>query len=168
MRFAAVRLVVVAVAPVLATPACLPVPSRVRDTPDVSGRLLAATVPLAGFDVSAIRESGPLIAPPTCGAGSLARTDSTGAFHLPPSRHWEFWVALLGESPEWHRAWSLCMRPGNATASDWRIVYRAHSNLWDPVSLQCDASAAWSDTAAPEAQGRCHEESTTSRHANRD
>ena len=126
----------------LSTTACLPIPNRIRDTPDVSGRLLAAALPLADFEVATIRESRPLSAPPTCGVGgSLARTDSTGAFHLPEHKHWEWWVALLGESPEWDRAWTLCARPTRAGTTAWRAVYRATSNLWDPISLLCDTTA---------------------------
>lgn len=136
--------------------ACLPVPNRVRDTPTLTGQLLRGGQPLAGTIIAVLPISGLTSAPPSCAAAPLrATTDAQGVFALPSHRHWNPWIFLLGESPEWQASWWLCLVPAAGADSVARILYKGRANAWDDVYLQCDLAREWVVDARHGDEGRC-------------
>jgi hypothetical protein len=148
------------------TTACLPIPNRVRDTPDLRGVLTVDGKALVGADVRVEPVKNDYSVPPiACGAGGQSvRTDSTGMFTAPAQRHWEPWVFLLGESPTWNRHWRVCIfaaRPGEPAA--WQLLWDGRTNLLAPLWLNCDIASPWKSDTLVGWRGRCQPPTAASR-----
>lgn len=142
----------------LLTAGCLPIPNRVRDTPDLRGELTVDGQALAGADVSVEPVKNNFSLPPiACGtSGHSVRTDSAGAFNAPARRHWEPWIPLVGESPEWSRHWRICLfaaRPGEP--AEWQLLWDGQTNLGTPLLLDCDIASPWKTDTLAGWSGRC-------------
>jgi hypothetical protein len=142
----------------LLTAGCLPIPNRVRDTPDLRGELTVDGQALAGADVSVEPVQNNFSLPPiACGtSGHSVRTDSAGAFNAPARRHWEPWIPLVGESPEWSRHWRICLfaaRPGEP--AEWQLLWDGQTNLGTPLLLDCDIASPWKTDTLAGWSGRC-------------
>lgn len=145
--------------------ACLPVPNRVADTPRLGGILVASGRPIRNAklavgpwrsDTNAICQTAPL----------HLVSDTAGGFSAEQHKHWEPWIFLLGEAPEWHQPWRLCMwqgeGEGEGTAGHWQVIYRTSSNLWEPVRLHCDLDAPARANDRTGSAGQCVEQSPLS------
>ncbi len=134
---------------------CLPIPNRIRDTPEVSGQILERGKPLARAELGVLPRDGLESAPPSCAAAPVrARTDDIGAFSAEAHRRWLWWMFLLGESPEWRREWWLCVRPDSGGAR-WRVAYKTLSNTWEPVRISCDLAGRWAPKNLNGSEGLC-------------
>jgi hypothetical protein len=140
------------------TTGCLPIPNRVRDTPELRGELTVDGKALAGADVIVEPVKYDVSAPPiACGAGGHSvRTDSSGAFTAAAQRHWEAWISFVGESPDWHRHWRICTfaaRPGEP--AEWQLLWDGRTNLGTPLLLDCDIASPWKTDTLAGWSGRC-------------
>ena len=134
---------------------CLPIPNRVRDTPEVIGQLLWGGEPIARAAVSVVPVPG-MGEPPSCGRAPLAtKTDGRGTFRLPTHHHWNKWVFLLGESPEWNVSWRLCTRDPSGPDSSAKIILHDHANAWDTVYVQCELAGAVETDSLRGRYGKC-------------
>lgn len=132
---------------------CLPIPNRVTDVVDVSGRLLRAGQPLPGKRLSVEQPHyiGPG-EPGACSGAAPVRTDSVGRFHSPRRRKWQPWISLLGESPEWHIPVRVCVEE----STGWQELYLTHANGWDPpLDLVCDVALVPARDSLTTTRGRC-------------
>lgn len=137
----------------LVATACLPIPNRVQDTPEITGQLLRGGRPAANVVVGVIPRSRLESAPASCSAAPVkARTDANGVFALAGHKRWDMWVSFMGESPEWRVAWWLCL---DAPGTGGIVVQRDRSNAWDEVRLICDLDGPWRADSLGGYEGRC-------------
>jgi hypothetical protein len=133
--------------------ACLPIPNRVQETPEITGQLLRAGRPAANVVVGVIPRSGLRSAPASCAASPVkARTDANGIFTLAGHKRWAMWVSFIGESPEWNVPWWLCVA---GPANEGLVMQRDRSNAWDEVRLICDLDGPWRTDSLAGREGRC-------------
>ena len=80
----------------LAAQACLPIPNRVRDTPEINGQVLEAGNPIPGMELTVSPRESIESVPPSCPAGAVhMKADSLGIFQAPAHRHWNAFAAVL-------------------------------------------------------------------------
>ena len=137
---------------------CLPIPNRVRDTPDLRGEFTVNGNAISGAGVSVDPVKDDFSLPPiACGtSANQVRTDSSGAFTAPARHHWEPWISLVGESPEWSRHWRICIfatRPGEP--AQWQLLWDGRTNLGTPLWLDCDIASPWKTDTLAGWRGRC-------------
>ena len=119
---------------------CLPAPERYRDTPDINGIVATDGVPSAALRIGILSPVASRSTDADCVHSVVqVTTDQAGLFRAPAHHRTLFPFFLFGESPEWHRSWTLCVaeNPKNAKAI-WRVLYMGSSDTWKPVRLTCE------------------------------
>lgn len=126
-----------ALAAILVFSGCLPWPSRYSETPETSGTIVRAGVPVAGLEVSVERAGGP--DSPECSGERTVQTDARGRFNAEEHKRTNPVTPLLAEHPEFSMRLQICVRESER----WETLSRFSVDGWDgPVRARCDLDPA--------------------------
>ena len=135
--------------------ACEYVPERVRDTPELTGVVTQAGVPLTGAYVSLHTLAQTDSAQRVCHEDrDYVVTGKDGAFAIGARTRLAQRRDSMKTAANAGRGWFiLCIQPPQANG--FTLAYRAPMGLWDTLEVACDVQRAWLQPDAHGAEGRC-------------